>query len=128
MSRALAPPKSILREGILRQRYARAQVPAAIYGRGQTRLDCVLNERALNGDTDSQVDALMMEQQVQVVATKENIKQVMSKGGAMRMERAAVRLSKGENRRAFPVAAGGERQLYMGGVRHWADRSHDQAP
>lgn len=56
----------------------------------------VLNERAMNGDIDSQaiLDALAMEQQKRVGAATEKLKEVLSKGDPMRMEGAIVKLGK----------------------------------
>lgn len=56
----------------------------------------VLNERAMNGDVDSQavLDALAGEQQVRVNAATENLREVLSKGDPMRMEGAIVKLAK----------------------------------
>lgn len=56
----------------------------------------VLNERASNGDADSQVvlDALAVEQQSRVNAATEALKEVLSKGDPMRMEGAIVKLAK----------------------------------
>jgi hypothetical protein len=56
----------------------------------------VLNERAQNGDVDSQavLDALAVEQQKRVNAATEALKDVLSKGDPMRMEGAIVKLAK----------------------------------
>ena len=56
----------------------------------------VLNERASNGDVDSQavLDALAVEQQKRVAAATEALKDVLSKGDPMRMEGAIVKLAK----------------------------------
>jgi hypothetical protein len=56
----------------------------------------VLNERAMNGDADSQavLDALAGEQQVRVNAATEILREVLSKGEPMRMEGAIVKLAK----------------------------------
>ncbi|KAL7519230.1 hypothetical protein ACHAWX_004015 [Stephanocyclus meneghinianus] len=56
----------------------------------------VLNERAQNGDADSQavLDALAVEQQKRVNAATEALKDVLSKGDPMRMEGAIVKLAK----------------------------------
>lgn len=56
----------------------------------------VLNERAQNGDSDSQnvLDALSIEQQNRVNAATLHIKEVLSKGEPMRMEGAIVKLAK----------------------------------
>ena len=56
----------------------------------------VLNERAQNGDADSQavLDALAVEQQNRVNAATMALKEVLSMGDPMRMEGAIVRLAK----------------------------------
>lgn len=56
----------------------------------------VLNERAMNGDADSQavLDALATEQQNRVNVATENLRAVLSKGEPMRMEGAIVALAK----------------------------------
>lgn len=56
----------------------------------------VLNERAMNGDADSQavLDALSIEQQSRVNISTENLREVLSKGEPMRMEGAIVKLAK----------------------------------
>jgi hypothetical protein len=56
----------------------------------------VLNERASNGDGDSQavLDALSVEQQNRVAAATEALKEVLSKGDPMRMEGHIVKLAK----------------------------------
>ena len=56
----------------------------------------VLNERAMNGDDDSQavLDALAVEQQKRVTEATENLREVLSKGEPMRMQGAIVKLAK----------------------------------
>ena len=56
----------------------------------------MLNERAQNGDGDSQavLDALAVEQQKRVNAATMALKEVLSKGDPMRMEGAIVKLAK----------------------------------
>eukprot|EP00571_Detonula_confervacea_P000281 CAMPEP_0172329942 /NCGR_PEP_ID=MMETSP1058-20130122/61142_1 /TAXON_ID=83371 /ORGANISM="Detonula confervacea, Strain CCMP 353" /LENGTH=481 /DNA_ID=CAMNT_0013047137 /DNA_START=1110 /DNA_END=2555 /DNA_ORIENTATION=- len=56
----------------------------------------VLNERAMNGDADSQavLDALASEQEKRVNVATENLRTVLSKGEPMRMEGAIVALAK----------------------------------
>eukprot|EP00584_Thalassiosira_punctigera_P004150 CAMPEP_0172527812 /NCGR_PEP_ID=MMETSP1067-20121228/2383_1 /TAXON_ID=265564 ORGANISM="Thalassiosira punctigera, Strain Tpunct2005C2" /NCGR_SAMPLE_ID=MMETSP1067 /ASSEMBLY_ACC=CAM_ASM_000444 /LENGTH=542 /DNA_ID=CAMNT_0013311619 /DNA_START=76 /DNA_END=1704 /DNA_ORIENTATION=- len=80
--------------------YKAGDSPASIvfnyYDQFDAQFIKVLNERAMNGDADSQavLDALSIEQQNRVNAATENIREVLSKGEPMRMEGAIVKLAK----------------------------------
>lgn len=80
--------------------YRAGDSPASIVYNNYDQFDAqfikVLNERAMNGDADSQavIDALSMEQQNRVNIATENLRDVLSKGEPMRMEGAIVRLAK----------------------------------
>jgi len=80
--------------------YRAGDSPASIVFNNYDQFDAqfikVLNERAMNGDADSQVvlDALATEQQKRVNVATENIREVLSKGEPMRMEGAIVKLAK----------------------------------
>lgn len=80
--------------------YKAGDTPASIvfsyYDQFDAQFIKVLNERAQNGDADSQavLDALSIEQQKRVNAATENIREVLSKGDPMRMEGAIVKLAK----------------------------------
>lgn len=80
--------------------YKAGDTPASIvfnyYDQFDAQFIKVLNERAQNGDADSQsvLDALSVEQQKRVNAATENIREVLSKGELMRMEGAIVKLAK----------------------------------
>mmetsp|Transcript_18661 Transcript_18661/g.41566 ORF Transcript_18661/g.41566 Transcript_18661/m.41566 type:complete len:536 (-) Transcript_18661:40-1647(-) len=73
-----------------------ATVVFAYYDQFDAQFIKVLNERAMNGDGDSQalLDALAVEQQKRVNDATENLRDVLSKGDPMRMEGAIVRLAK----------------------------------
>jgi len=66
------------------------------YDQCDAQLVKVLNERAENGDTDSQMvlDTLAMEQQNQVQIATEKLKTVLAAGDPMRMEGVIVKLAK----------------------------------
>ncbi|KAL3822338.1 hypothetical protein ACHAXA_002653 [Cyclostephanos tholiformis] len=80
--------------------YRAGDSPASIVYNNYDQFDAqfikVLNERAQNGDGDSQavLDALAVEQQKRVYAATEKLKEVLSKGDPMRMEGAIVKLGK----------------------------------
>ncbi|KAL7540813.1 hypothetical protein ACHAXR_010401 [Thalassiosira sp. AJA248-18] len=80
--------------------YKAGDTPASIvfnyYDQFDAQFIKVLNERAMNGDADSQavLDALAAEQNLRVNAATLNIKEVLSKGEPMRMEGAIVKLAK----------------------------------
>lgn len=80
--------------------YRAGDSPASIaynyYDQFDAQFIKVLNERAMNGDADSQavLDALAVEQQKRVGAATEKLKEVLSKGDPMRMEGAIVKLAK----------------------------------
>lgn len=80
--------------------YKAGDTPASIvfnyYDQFDAQFIKVLNERAMNGDGDSQavLDALAVEQQKRVAAATENLREVLSKGEPMRMEGAIVKLAK----------------------------------
>lgn len=80
--------------------YKAGDTPASIvfnyYDQFDAQFIKVLNERAMNGDADSQavLDALAGEQQKRVNAATENLREVLSKGEPMRMEGAIVKLAK----------------------------------
>lgn len=80
--------------------YKPGDTPASIVMKYYEQFDAqfikVLNERASNGDSDSQaiLDALAAEQQKRVNAATEALKEVLSKGDPMRMEGAIVKLAK----------------------------------
>jgi hypothetical protein len=80
--------------------YKAGDTPASIvfnyYDQFDAQFIKVLNERAQNGDGDSQavLDALAAEQQKRVNAATENLREVLSKGEPMRMEGAIVKLAK----------------------------------
>jgi len=80
--------------------YKAGDSPASIafnyYDQFDAQFIKVLNERAMNGDADSQavLSALGVEQQNRVMAATENLKTVLSKGEPMRMEGAIVALAK----------------------------------
>jgi hypothetical protein len=80
--------------------YKPGDSPAAVVFKYYDQFDAqfikVLNERAQNGDVDSQavLDALAVEQQKRVNAATEALKDVLSKGDPMRMEGAIVKLAK----------------------------------
>ena len=80
--------------------YKPGDTPASIVMKYYEQFDAqfikVLNERASNGDSDSQavLDALAAEQQKRVNAATEALKDVLSKGDPMRMEGAIVKLAK----------------------------------
>ena len=82
--------------------YKAGDSPASIvfnyYDQFDAQFIKVLNERAQNGDGDSQdvLDALAVEQQKRVNAATENLREVLSKGEPMRMEGAIVKLAKEE--------------------------------
>ncbi|KAL9191063.1 hypothetical protein ACHAXT_000769 [Thalassiosira profunda] len=73
-----------------------ASIVFAYYDQFDAQFIKVLNERAMNGDSDSQaiLDALATEQQNRVNAATENLREVLSKGEPMRMEGAIVKLAK----------------------------------
>ena len=73
-----------------------ATIVFAYYDQFDAQFIKVLNERAMNGDGDSQavLDALAAEQQKRVNDATENLRDVLSKGEPMRMEGAIVRLAK----------------------------------
>lgn len=80
--------------------YRAGDTPASIVCNNYDQFDAqfikVLNERAQNGDVDSQavLDALAIEQQKRVHAATEKLKEVLSKGDPMRMEGAIVKLGR----------------------------------
>ena len=80
--------------------YKPGDTPASIvfsyYDQFDAQFIKVLNERASNGDSDSQavLDALAEEQQKRVNAATEALKEVLSKGDPMRMEGAIVKLAR----------------------------------
>lgn len=80
--------------------YKAGDSPASIafnyYDQFDAQFIKVLNERAMNGDADSQavLSALGVEQQNRVMVATENLKTVLSKGEPMRMEGAIVALAK----------------------------------
>mmetsp|Transcript_27856 Transcript_27856/g.52510 ORF Transcript_27856/g.52510 Transcript_27856/m.52510 type:complete len:539 (+) Transcript_27856:157-1773(+) len=80
--------------------YKAGDTPASVVFNNYEQFDAqfikVLNERAMNGDADSQsiLDALSVEQQTRVNVATMNIKEVLSKGEPMRMEGAIVKLAK----------------------------------
>ena len=80
--------------------YKAGDTPASIvfnyYDQFDAQFIKVLNERAMNGDDDSQavLDALAVEQQTRVNTATENIREVLSKGEPMRMQGAIVKLAK----------------------------------
>lgn len=80
--------------------YKAGDTPASIvfnyYDQFDAQFIKVLNERAMNGDGDSQavLDALAVEQQKRVNTATENLREVLSKGEPMRMQGAIVKLAK----------------------------------
>ena len=80
--------------------YKAGDTPASIvfnyYDQFDAQFIKVLNERAMNGDDDSQavLDALAVEQQKRVNTATENLRDVLSKGEPMRMQGAIVKLAK----------------------------------
>ena len=80
--------------------YKAGDTPASIvynyYDQFDAQFIKVLNERAMNGDDDSQavLDALAVEQQTRVNTATENLRDVLSKGEPMRMQGAIVKLAK----------------------------------
>ena len=80
--------------------YKPGDTPASVvfnyYDQFDAQFIKVLNERAMNGDSDSQVvlDALAAEQQKRVNVATESLKEVLAKGEPMRMEGAIVKLAK----------------------------------
>lgn len=80
--------------------YRAGDTPSSVVFNNYDQFDAqfikVLNERAMNGDADSQavLDALAIEQQKRVVDATDKLKEVLSKGDPMRMEGAIVKLAR----------------------------------
>lgn len=73
-------------------------VVAKNYDKVDAQLVKILNERASNGDADSQavLDAVAIEQQDRIAGATEKLKMVLSMGDPMRMEGKIVKLAKDE--------------------------------
>ena len=80
--------------------YRAGDTPSSVVYNNYDQFDAqfikVLNERAANGDADSQavLDALAIEQQRRVADATDKLKEVLSKGDPMRMEGAIVKLAR----------------------------------